>query len=611
MGTPLTVLVIEDSEDDTLLLLRELRRGGYEPLHERVQSAEEMKEALEREAWDLVVSDHSMPAFSSLAALELLRESGYVDVPFIIVSGQIGESAAVAAMKAGAQDYIMKDNLARLTSAISRELGEAEVRRGRRRAEKALRTSEERFRSLVQYASDTIVILDASGVILYESPAVERVLGYRPEERIGRNTFELLHPEDAGKVEKVLRECVGRRDSDPPRVEYRVRARDGTWRHFEAISTNLLHDPSVGGIVVNARDVTERKQAEEELRDAEEKYRGIFENAVEGIYQISVEGSLLTANPAMARILGYESPEDLIESVTDIAEQLYVDPSDREEFKQLIRSRGSLVGFETDLYRKDGRIISVSFAARVLRDHSTGEPVAYEGIMEDISERRRNEQALLEIREAERRRIARDLHDVVLQDLTHSLQSMQVNRRLERNEKQAAEDREQEIEALRRAIGGLRDAIYDLRQESFREQSLLHSMESLVELNRRVTDGCEVDLIADGELPDLAGNAKVEIIRIVQEALTNARRHSDARRIEVSLGAGSGLLWAAVRDDGRGFDPGESPGMGITGMRERALIIGGELEVWSKPGEGSKVRLRVPLTEPSTLYGAEQDASET
>ena len=606
MGTPLTVLVIEDSEDDTLLLLRELRRGGYDPVHERVQSAKEMEEALAREAWDLVVSDHSMPAFSSLAALEMLRESGFVDVPFIIVSGQIGEAAAVEAMKAGAQDYIMKDNMARLVSAISRELGEAEVRRDRRWAEKALRESEERFRSLVQYASDIILVLDAEGTIRYESPAVERVLGYSPEERIGKSTFDLLHPDDVEKVRKVLREYLGRPEARPPTIEYRVRARDGAWRHLEAVSTNLLRDPSVGGIVVNARDITERKRSEEELRQAEEKYRGIFENAVEGIYQVTIEGRLLAANPAMARILGYESPEDLLESVTDVTEQLYVEAEDREKFKQLMRSRGMVTGFETRMYRKDGQTVSVSFASRVLRDTSTGEPTCYEGIMEDISERRRNEEALREMREAERRRIARDLHDVVLQDLTYSLQSMQMSRWLKQDEKQGTGDGDQEIEALRRSIGGLRDAIYDLRLEGLQEQSLLRSVESLVDLNRRMSTEWEVELVADGELPSVPGHVRVEIVRVLREALTNARRHSGARHVEVALAADGDLVRAEVRDDGCGFETGSSPGMGITGMRERAVAISGDLEVSSGSGEGTKVRLRVPLSSISSSDAEDQ-----
>ncbi|CAN5693353.1 hypothetical protein BH24ACT20_BH24ACT20_07080 [soil metagenome] len=598
MGKPLMVLVVEDSEDDTLLLLRELRRGGYEPTHERVQSAREMKEALARDSWDLVVSDHSMPTFSSLSALELLRESGFTDLPFVIVSGQIGEDAAVEAMKAGAQDYIMKDNLTRLTSAISRELSEAEVRRSRRRAERALQESEERFRSLVQYASDIIVVLDAEGVIRYESPAVERVLGYKPEERIGKSAFDLLHPDDAEKVKEVLQEYLGKPGSKPPRIEYRVRAQDGTLRYFEAISTNLLHDPSVGGIVVNARDVTERKQAEEEIRRAEEKYRGIFENAVEGIYQVTVEGRMLTANPAMARILGYESPEDLTGSVTDVTEQLYVDPGDREEFQRLMMLGGAVNGFETEMYRKDGRIVAVSFAARVLRDPSTGEHVGYEGIMEDISERRRNEEALREMREGERRRIARDLHDVVLQDLTYSLQSMQASRFLERNEKEDAGRRDQEIEALRKAVGGLREAIYDLRLDSFQEQSLLRSVKSLVELNRRMSSEWEVNLLAEEDLPDLPGVVKVEVFRVLQEALVNVRRHSGARRVEVILGAEGEYVRVEVRDDGCGFDPEESSGMGITGMIERAKAIDGEFEVRSEPGKGTEIRLRVPTSSP-------------
>ncbi len=134
MGTPLRLLLIEDSEDDALLLVRELRRGGYDVTHQRVDTARAMHAALDSGPWDLVMSDHSMPGFSGTQALELLR-SRNVEVPLIFVSGTMGEEAAVSALKSGAQDYLLKGNLKRLLSAVDRSLAEAEGRRERRRLE--------------------------------------------------------------------------------------------------------------------------------------------------------------------------------------------------------------------------------------------------------------------------------------------------------------------------------------------------------------------------------------------------------------------------------------------------------------------------------------------
>ncbi len=181
MTKPLNILIVEDSEEDALLLLMELRRSGYEPSAARVETREAMTEALRSRQWDVVISDYVMPRFGGIEALNVLKASG-LDLPFIIVSGNIGEDIAVEAMKAGAHDYILKGNLTRLVAAVEREIREAVVRRERKRAE------EERIRlaAAVESASDAVVITDPRGIIRYVNPAFEKITGYSRQEIDGR-----------------------------------------------------------------------------------------------------------------------------------------------------------------------------------------------------------------------------------------------------------------------------------------------------------------------------------------------------------------------------------------------------------------------------------------
>ena len=257
----------------------------------------------------------------------------------------------------------------------------------RKRMEEDLKASEERLRTiLVQYASDIITILEADGTIRYESPAVEQVLGYRPEELIGSDIVDYVHPED---VRRAVTELATIRSSPEARgpVEVRFRHKDGSWRYLEGIGNNLLDDPDVGGVVINSRDVTARKQAEED-------YRSIFENAAEGIYKTTSEGNLITANPALARIFGYDSPEELASGLADV-EQNYADPERREEFVSLLQESGRVLGFEYRAYRKDRSIVWLSDSAREVRDEE-GELLCYEGFIQDITERKQAEERLRE-----------------------------------------------------------------------------------------------------------------------------------------------------------------------------------------------------------------------
>ena len=196
----------------------------------------------------------------------------------------------------------------------------------RKKAEEELRQSEERFRSLVQYASDIITVLGAEGTVSYQSPSIERILGYGPEELTGTNVFDYVHPEDAEQVRLVFAETLKNRGTSPP-VEFRFRHADGSWRFLEAVGNNLLADPSVSGMVVNSRDITERKRAERErtellLREqsaraqaeaAQQRLRAILDNLTEGVLVANAWGRVVFVNPAAGRMLGTISGETLEE----------------------------------------------------------------------------------------------------------------------------------------------------------------------------------------------------------------------------------------------------------------------------------------------------------
>jgi signal transduction histidine kinase len=222
-------------------------------------------------------------------------------------------------------------------------------------------------------------------------------------------------------------------------------------------------------------------------------------------------------------------------------------------------------------------------------------------------ERRWVEKALREIRDAERRRIARDLHDGVLQDLSYTAAAMGLIM-LKAEGTGLEGDLQKAIDAVRRAAQGLRGAVNDLRLEEERNRPFSTLVESLVERSRRMDPARDIRLEVQEEFPTTltarVGDVDTGMLRVIQEALTNARRHSGARNVRVSLRVEEGDLVAEVADDGRGFGAESDPGVGMSSMRERALRLGGELEVESVPGEGTRVRLRLPM------HDASRDATQ-
>lgn len=641
------------------------------------------------------------------------------------------------------------------------------------KGETGLHASEERFRSLIENSSDMIALVTAEGTILYASPSTTRILGYPLEEFVGRNAFEFVHPEDRERTRNLLAELV-RKPGNIVSATYRLRAKDGSWRCIEGSGNNLLDEPNIQAIVTNYRDITERRRAEEALREsearyrvaaeaasdafitinsqsrilyvnaaaeqifgyaraevigqsptvlmpeylreahkaglkrycetgkrhlnwasveitglhksgaefpvevsfgefvadgnpvftgivrditerrraqealrqAEEKYRSIVENAVEGIFQTTPEGGYVSVNPALARMYGYESPGDLMASVTDIGHQVYVDPNSRTGFKRLMEQNDVVTGFEYEVYRKDGRKIWLSENARAVRD-SSGEIFYYEGTVEDITERKHLQDML---RQAQKMEAVGRLAGGIAHDFNNLLMVIRGHTELllERLKADAWEHRK--IEQIQKAAD--RAAALTHQLLAFSRMQVLQPKP--IALNAVVADMAKMLQRLIGENIELSirpnenlGRVKADPGQIEQVILNLAVNARDAMprggkliietsnaeldeayaRLHPPLAPGRYVM-LAVSDTGTGMDaetqahifepffttkePGKGTGLGLATVYGVVKQSKGYVWVYSEPGKGTTFKIYLPwLDEPAETTQAENDGLET
>jgi signal transduction histidine kinase/CheY-like chemotaxis protein len=482
---PLRLLVVEDSEDDYELLLARLRTAGHEVARSvRVETAEALREAL-KHGWDAVISDHRLPQFNSAQALPIVKGSD-PDMPFLIVSAAIGEEVAVESMRAGADDYVMKDRLARLAPALEQALDRSMDRKRKRLAELALKESEARFRALTGNLPGMVFQLhlapDGRISLPLVSEGAGRLFHVRPAELAAAPDLllELLDPEERDDFRRELSKA--QRTGKDLHWECRsnpARLLDAHWLEFAA-AVRIQEDGSalLDGIV---SDITPNKQAEFEIRESQMQLREL-----------------------------------------------------------------------------------ASHVARV--------------------------------REEERETIARELHDEIGSVLTalkfdlawlHGQSGSQpaVAKRLEKTEKLAD-----------RAIGANQRIVRDLRPGVL-EFGLVASLESQTdEFRQRMSVACRFS--SEPEEIELDRERTLAVYRICQEALNNVAKYAKATAVSVEVRASEAMLSMRIKDNGCGFTAGEldrKQCFGIRGMRERALSLGGTLEVLGEPGRGTKVELSLPL----------------
>lgn len=481
MPTAIRVLILEDNPSDAELMVDELRQGGFDPQWQRVDTEAGYLAGLVPTP-SVILADYSLPQFDAARALQILNALG-LDVPFIVVSGAIGEETAVAIMRQGAADYLLKDRMVRLAPAV-----------------------------------------------------------------------------------------------------------------VAALETKRLRE--------------ENLTSQEAMRRAEQKYREIFESAIEGIYQSAPHGRILTANSAMARILAYSSPEEVMAEVQDTVGALHVDPGRRAELFRLLEESGSVHGFECQFFRKDRTPIWVSINSRAVRNKA-GEVDFYSSTIQDVTALRVAEAALrqsqIELRklaarlisaqETESKRLGRELHDGISQQL--AVLGMELG--LLRARPPGS------VRVLKERLASVRERITDLAENLHETSRTLHPAVLYdLGLGEALKHDCGVFAGQHGirvkttsrKLPEsIPDDIALCLYRVTHESLWNIRNHAKANEVRVALWGEDGVIVLTIEDDGCGFVRDAvrgNGGLGLVSMEERVRLVSGSFSIASIPEGGTRVEARVP-----------------
>ena len=635
LSSPLPSVLIVDDEPDICMGLGDfLKHNGYAV--RAVQSGRDALREVEGGQIGVVILDLGLP---DLSGLDVLRGIKKLDplLPVIVLTASTQESHTMEALHCGAFTYLTKPyNSYELRFAL-RQIGDAQRLVSKvARVEGDLSASEERFRTVVGTTPDVVVLADRNGTILLWNQAAAQLFGYTEGEVIGQ-PLTLLMPHryrEAHQAGITRLGTTGETRIMGRTVELHGLRKDGTEFPLE-LSIGIGKTPEgvfYSGII---RDITRRKQAEEAQRQAEARYQSVVENAVEGIFQTTPDGRFLMANPSLAQMLRYDSPNMLVSTITDISRQLYADPKKREEILALLSQSGVVRAFETELICRDGDVISVSVNARAVRDLH-GALLYHEGTVEDISERKRLAADLLEeIKVAEVTRwlgdIGHDVKNMLMPVLTGvDLLREEVHEILDRlaaggEEAQGEASRKVSDELIEMIVNNTRriqDRVRELADAvkgvttapEFKPCRISVCVEAVILSLRRYAAEKGVVLHAEGleSLPVIQADER-RLFNALYNVIDNAIPEVPAGgsvTVRGQVDVGADMFVISVADTGRGMPPdvrdalfttqvisrkAGGTGLGTKIVKDVVDAHKGSIGVESELGVGTTIRIRLPL----------------
>ncbi len=639
MAQRLRLLLVEDNPHDAELLLRELRRAGFDPVWQRVDSALAFVDSLSPDI-EIILSDYSMPQFDGLRALKLMQEHG-LEIPFIVVSGAIGEEVAVEAMRSGANDYLMKGNLAKLGPTIKRELNEAENRRARRRAEAALRESEDRHRDLIEHSRDLICTHDLTGRILSVNQTAAELLGYDQKTLLTKDIKEILFSGSENEFDNYIAEL---RKTGSAQGTMTVQTRVGEKRIWDYSNTLRTEGVAVPIVRTMAHDVTEQSQAESALRANQARLAGIVNSAMDAIISVDSEQKIVLFNAAAERILGCPAAEAIGQSIDRFIPQRF-----REQHAKHIRNFGetgvtlrSMHSFaELTALRADGEQFPIE--ASISQIEVAGKKLLTV-ILRDITERKQLEE---QFRQSQKMEAIGRLAGGVAHDFNNMLTAIIGYSQLVQAQLDDASPLRHDIEEIEKA--GHRAAGLTAQLLAFSRKQVLQP--KVLDLNDVISDvdkmlrrliGEDIDLVTIA-MPDL-GRVKADPGQVEQILLNLALNSRDAmpRGGKLTIETANTELdeiyasshadvvpgpyvMLAVSDTGHGLDAktqshifepffttkvqGKGTGLGLSTVFGIVKQSGGHVWVYSEPGHGAAFKVYFPRVDESADAAAAPEKS--
>jgi len=388
MSIPLHVLILEDHETDAELMVHELCQAGYEPDWCRVDSEQDYLDGLSS-TLDVILADYTLPQFDAMRALNLLKSQG-MEIPFIVVTGTVGEEVVAECMRQGATDYLLKDRLGRLGSAVERALQEKLLNDEKRRAVNALRENEEKYRRLFESSPESITLVGLDGTVLDCNEATAVIAGQPRSELIGKSFLDLgtLDEADIPSLVERFTQIVSGKLFEPFQVKAIRRSKEVRW--LEIYLALLKRNEEVYAIQVISRDITESKYAEEALRSTNELLQALINAAPLAIDMVDTEGRVKLWSPAAEQLFGWKADEVIGRPLPSVPEELQPEVSEQIRNELLGATH---YGLETRRLRKDGSLVDVQLWTSPLHDFER-KIIGSVGILTDITERKRAERQI-------------------------------------------------------------------------------------------------------------------------------------------------------------------------------------------------------------------------